>query len=154
MDSENVDVSGAFMSPLVLQTFASHLKDCASIENNMAFSSFVNDVPRGALVMAVTAVERALTMYKSGVKATKDGSDATAFSDTKWGSKTNFYIRSVQKVTKKKYIKICDAARQYCPPVGKYSRVTMMGWNDDSAYPDDRAMIIVSSDIESDCEED
>jgi len=50
-------MSGSFLSPLILQTFASHLTCLTSIEAiPELYTGFSDDVPCGALVLAVTAV--------------------------------------------------------------------------------------------------
>ena len=50
-------MSGSFLSPLILQTFASHLSCLASIETNPdLYTGFSSDVPCGVLVLAVTVV--------------------------------------------------------------------------------------------------
>ena len=51
-------LSKSFFSPLVLQTFASHLNCLTSIETIPAlYTGFSSAVPCGALILAVTAVQ-------------------------------------------------------------------------------------------------
>ena len=51
-------MSRSFLSPFVLQTFASHLVALSPIENNpKLYEDFVATPPFGALVLTVTAVQ-------------------------------------------------------------------------------------------------
>jgi len=96
-------------------------------------------------------VERALHLYRSGLKEASSKKGELSFSDTHWGTKTTYYVESVRKVHIKKYNQIIAAARPYC---GGYRRMTGNHTRATSsteiiqAYEDDRAQIMVSSDIE------
>ncbi|KAI9454021.1 hypothetical protein HD554DRAFT_2331831 [Boletus coccyginus] len=56
------------VSDLVLQTFASHIRDVSVVDNDTYHNLLDYAMLRGALVLAVTSVERALTLYSTGVK--------------------------------------------------------------------------------------
>ena len=89
-------------------------------------------------------------LYHSGHKAESSKKGDLSFSDTHWGMKTMYYVESVRKVHMKKYNEIITAARPYC---GGYRRLTNPTRATSStevmeAHGDDRAQIMVSSNIE------
>ena len=95
-------------------------------------------------------MERALHLYRSGHKEESSKKGDLTFSDTHWGTKTLYYIESVQKVHVKKYNQIIATAWPYC---GGHHRVTGNHTTTSSAevtesYGDDHAQIMVSSNIE------
>ncbi|KAI9462221.1 hypothetical protein HD554DRAFT_2316347 [Boletus coccyginus] len=51
-------VSKSFLSQLVLQTFASHIRDVSAVDNDTYHNLLDYAMPRGALVLAVTSVEQ------------------------------------------------------------------------------------------------
>ena len=96
-------------------------------------------------------MERALHLYRSGHKEASSKKGDLSFSDTHWGTKAIHYVESVRKVHVKKYNQIIAAARPYC---GGHRRITANHTRAASsseateAYEDDRAHIMVSSDID------
>jgi len=105
----------------------------------------------GPVTDEVIQVERVLHLYRSGHKEESSKKGDLTFSDTHWGTKTMYYVESVRKVHIKKYNQIIAAARPYC---GGHRRLTgnnihtTAGTEAVEAYGDDRAQIMVSSDIE------
>lgn len=151
-DLGTIQMTKSFLSPFILRTFASHLAALAPIENDEnLYHGFVATPPFGALVLTVTAVERALHLYRSGHKEGSSKKGDLSFSDTHWGTKTVYYVESVRKVHVKKFNQIIAAARPYC---GGYCRITenptctAADTEVMAAYEDDCAQIMVSSDIE------
>jgi len=96
-------------------------------------------------------VERALHLYRSGHKEGSLKKGDLTFSDTHWGTKTLYYVESIQKVHEKKYNQIIIAAQLYrggnCRITGNQTHATL-GTEVTEGYEDDRAQIMVSSDID------
>ncbi|KAI9569829.1 hypothetical protein HD554DRAFT_2087764 [Boletus coccyginus] len=83
-------------------------------------------MPRSALVLAVTSVERALTLYSTGVKEVPTKRSEASFSDIGWGTKTLTAMHSRQA--------------QVSYDVSAAGKINM---------DDDQVLIVVSSDIEA-----
>ncbi|KAI9459972.1 hypothetical protein HD554DRAFT_2135050 [Boletus coccyginus] len=109
-------------------------------------------MPRGALVLAVTSVKQALTLYSTGVKEVPTKRSEASFSDIGWGTKTLLYTRSIMKVGDGKFDQIISGAREYCS-TAVHSRQAQVSYDVSAAgeinMDDDRALIVVSSDIEA-----
>ncbi|KAH0835786.1 hypothetical protein J3R83DRAFT_9629 [Lanmaoa asiatica] len=145
-------VSKSFLSSLVLRTFASHIRDTSAVDNDTYHKLIDYAMPRGALVLAVTSVERALTLYSTGVKEVPSKRSEASFSDIGWGTKTLLYTQSIMKVGNKKFDRIVSGARGYCGTTVR-SRQAQVSYDASTAgdvnMDDDRALIAVSSDIEA-----
>ncbi|KAI6154640.1 hypothetical protein BKA82DRAFT_31640 [Pisolithus tinctorius] len=90
-------VSKSFLSPLVLWTFASHIRDI-SVVNNETYHKLIDyKMPRGALVSAVTSVKQALTLYSTGAKEVPTKWSEASFSDIGWGMKALLYMQLIMK---------------------------------------------------------
>ncbi|KIM69893.1 hypothetical protein SCLCIDRAFT_18928 [Scleroderma citrinum Foug A] len=147
-----VHVFQGFLSPLILQMFASHLTALSPIENNEdLYVGFTAAPPFSALLLTVMAVEHALHLYRLGHKQGSSKKGDLSFSDTHWGTKTMHYVRSVRKVHSKRYDEIMAAVHPYC---GGHHCITAnhtcptLGAEATEAYEDDHALIMVSSNIE------
>ncbi|KAI6156541.1 hypothetical protein BKA82DRAFT_4009173 [Pisolithus tinctorius] len=117
-ENDIVLMSKAFLTPLILQMFAAHLSLLAPIEgNSKLYTAFTNSNPCSTLILAVTTD---VAMKKPEL----------SFSDTHWGTKTLYYIESIKRIKKRKYVEILAEVQQY------------------HGYQDDHAQIVVSSDIE------
>ncbi|KAI9567639.1 hypothetical protein HD554DRAFT_2266893 [Boletus coccyginus] len=152
LGADHYKASKSFRSQLVLQTFASHLRDVAAVDNDTYHKLIGNAMPKGALVLAVTSVERALTMYSTGVKEVPGKRSEASFSDIVWGTKTLWYTRSISRIGEAKFGEIINGAREYCNAAVR-SRQAQVSQHvsaaDDTDMLDDRALITVSSDIEA-----
>ncbi|KAI5998518.1 hypothetical protein F5J12DRAFT_784857 [Pisolithus orientalis] len=84
-------VSKSFLSPLVLWTFMSHIRDISVINNKTYHELIDYEMPRGALVLAVTSVKWALTLVSTGAKEVPIKQSKASFSDIGWGTKTLLY---------------------------------------------------------------
>ncbi|KAI6145840.1 hypothetical protein BKA82DRAFT_10240, partial [Pisolithus tinctorius] len=112
----------AFLTPLILQTFAAHLSLLAPIEgNSKLYTAFTNNNPCSMLILTVTIDV-----------ATKKSE--LSFLDTHWGTKMLYYIESIKRIKKRKYVEILAEAQQYHA-------------TPDAGYQDDCMQIVVSSDI-------
>ncbi|KAI9569772.1 hypothetical protein HD554DRAFT_2247270 [Boletus coccyginus] len=145
-------VSKSFLLQLVLQTFASHIRDVSAVDNDTYHNLLDYAMPRGALVLAVTSVERALTLYSTGVKEVPTKRSEVSFSNIGWGTKTLLYTRSIMKVGDGKFDQIVSGAREYCSAAVR-SRQVQVSYDVSAAgeinMDDDRVLIVVSSDIEA-----
>ncbi|KAI0054315.1 hypothetical protein BV25DRAFT_1922803 [Artomyces pyxidatus] len=103
---EEIVPRGAFRSILVLVPFATHLQVVAAIP----LRSRVKADPRGALVLAAAAAERALAAWSSGVFALPETRTARAFSHANWGESTDSYLKSVNRATERSWTKIIAEA--------------------------------------------
>ncbi|KAI9463120.1 hypothetical protein HD554DRAFT_2041017 [Boletus coccyginus] len=105
------------------KTFASHLRDVAIMDNNTYHKLIDNAMPRDALVLAVTSVERTLTIYSTGVK------EMSGKSEGKFGQ-------------------ILDGAQKCCNAAVQSRQVQVSQHILTTDMLDDCALIAVSSDIE------
>ena len=146
-----VQASKSFMSPLILQAFSSHLRDISLVDNDIFHSVIDEALPCGALILAVTAVERALTLYRTGVKDGSNKKSEASFSDTVWGTVSLYYTKPIKKIRKGKYQVIIKGAREYCKDAVHAARMQVVEKlkSEVIEVDDDRAQIAVSSDIES-----
>jgi len=87
-------------------------------------------------------------MYRTGRKEVPSKKSDLTFSDTNWGTQTLFYTASVRKVGEKKYYQIIDEARKYCTAHRRRATALVVGV-EVTPQQDERAQIMVSSDIES-----
>ncbi|KAI0682772.1 hypothetical protein BC835DRAFT_1424024 [Cytidiella melzeri] len=88
---------GAWLSELFLQVFIVHLADTMKVDSTA--------YPTGALSLCAASVERALDLWKTGVKTNKEN-----FSDGLWGSATETYALSAAIITAEKWATIFDEA--------------------------------------------
>lgn len=87
-------------------------------------------------------------MYRTGRKEVPSKKSDLSFSDTNWGMQTLFYTASVRKVGEKKYLQIINEAQKYC--TAHRHRATAQAVSVEvTAQQDERAQIMVSSDIKS-----
>ncbi|KAI6155585.1 hypothetical protein BKA82DRAFT_5878 [Pisolithus tinctorius] len=91
MGGNEYSVSKSFLSPLVLQTFASHIRDILVVDNKTYHKLIDYEMPRGMLVLAVTSVKQALMLYSTGAKEVPTKWSEASFSDIGWGTKTSLY---------------------------------------------------------------
>ena len=87
-------------------------------------------------------------MYRTGRKEVPSKKSDLTFSDMNWGTQTLFYTASVRKVGEKKYYQIIDEARKYCTAHRRCATALVIGV-EVTPQQDERAQIMVSSDIES-----
>ncbi|KAI5997807.1 hypothetical protein F5J12DRAFT_785033 [Pisolithus orientalis] len=115
-------------------TFVSHIRDISVVNNKTYHESIDYEMPRGALVLAVTSVEQALTLYSTGAKEVPTKQSKASFSDIGWGTKTSF------------------GAKEYCS-AAIHSRQAQVPYSVSVAGKgnmiDDQALITVSSDIKA-----
>ncbi|OBZ67131.1 hypothetical protein A0H81_12922 [Grifola frondosa] len=123
------EIKGLFRTPFILQTFALHL---TAIEGAVHIPGlYANDAvprPNGAFALAVTAVERALRLYKADhvisepgkvpkVKEVFNGktgnksSNPNQFSGDNWAVKTRGWAKSVAKLSDAKMANIIESTR-------------------------------------------
>ena len=142
--------SGSFMFPLILQAFLSHLQDISLVDNNI-FHSVINEaLPCGALILPVTAVKWALTLYCTGIKDGSNKKLEASFSDTVWGTVSLYYTKPIKKIGKGKYQVIIKGAHKYCKDAvhATHMQVVEKLKSEVIEVDDDQAQIAVSSDIE------
>jgi len=124
-------MKGSFMSNLIVQTFAIHLTDTDIV----SAKNKVNDHPRSALVLTVTAIVPSL-------RPTDD-----FFSEANWGQPTMSYIPSIEKVLAHKYHELIKKARDFNRmKKGRASKAPAA----EASHPNERGNIDVSSAIEAD----
>ncbi|KAI5997772.1 hypothetical protein F5J12DRAFT_785006 [Pisolithus orientalis] len=92
MYSSIIHLGGNEYSASPIQTFASHIRDISVVDNETYHELIDYEMPRGALVLAVTLVEWALTLYSTGAKEVPTKQSEASFSDIGWGMKTSLYM--------------------------------------------------------------
>ncbi|KAG1732305.1 hypothetical protein EDB19DRAFT_1291794 [Suillus lakei] len=105
---ERIETKGAFCSRPISDALASYLE----IRECIPQAWRQTDNPRGALVLATAAVERALRMYSTGIYV-KPSSLESRFSQKHWGVRTEEVMISVKKTTSRGWKKIIKAAIPY-----------------------------------------
>ncbi|KAF7358303.1 hypothetical protein MVEN_00879700 [Mycena venus] len=98
------DMTGAYRSELMLQTFAAHLQ----VVNK---SDVFYGHPVGVLAAACALAERALHMYKTGTCSTdgithKGGRLANSFIAVPWAARVKAYLPGIKKLSDQKWAKI------------------------------------------------
>ncbi|KII86161.1 hypothetical protein PLICRDRAFT_143741 [Plicaturopsis crispa FD-325 SS-3] len=93
-----------FESPYILELLAGYL-------NFMKASEIDYDVPRGALALAATAIERAFTMYHTGKQV-----PLGQFSRDKTQDLVNDYMVSIQKLSDRRWSSILEKCGQAVGP--------------------------------------
>ncbi|KAJ8489515.1 hypothetical protein ONZ45_g13552 [Pleurotus djamor] len=91
----------AWLSPLILATFACHMNRTIKIKEDES------TYPVGALALTAVAVERALGNWKTGVEVNNQ------FSDNEWGGKAARYMRSTMAISSEKWRDIMVAVSPY-----------------------------------------
>ncbi|KAH9851017.1 hypothetical protein C2E23DRAFT_886775 [Lenzites betulinus] len=125
---DNGKKKGCFQGELVLKTFGLvHIPVIQAVPHELRDVEGSSDLhPCGALILAVLAVERALTIWLSGAQVIQTG-QAGHFSADNWGDKivvscgvaktsskvANLFARA-QKMSCDRWIAILDAARAHC----------------------------------------
>ncbi|KAI0822923.1 hypothetical protein BC628DRAFT_1325960, partial [Trametes gibbosa] len=124
---DNGKKKGCFQGDLVLKTFGLvHIPVIQAVPHELRDAEGSSDLrPCGALILAVLAVERALTIWLSGARVIQTG-QAGHFSADNWGDKivvsrgvaktsskvANLFARA-QKMSCDRWIAILDAARAH-----------------------------------------
>ncbi|KAI9428948.1 hypothetical protein H4582DRAFT_2090488 [Lactarius indigo] len=130
---------GSWLAPMLLQVFAVHLQRVAKAPTNFGY-------PTGALALSTAALERGLTLFKTGVnirdeKATNNTS--RAFDNNPWGGVACQYSQSTSDLRERKWVQIMRAASVYLADcVGNSNMETQRS----SVIPDGRSKIVVSDD--------
>ncbi|KAI9428784.1 hypothetical protein H4582DRAFT_2066461 [Lactarius indigo] len=130
---------GSWLAPMLLQVFAVHLWRVAKAPTNFGY-------PTGALALSTAALERGLTLFKTGVnirdeKATNNTS--RAFDNNPWGGVACQYSQSTSDLCERKWVQIMHAASVYLADrVGNSNMETQRS----SVIPDGRSKIVVSDD--------
>ncbi|KAI9568233.1 hypothetical protein HD554DRAFT_2172644 [Boletus coccyginus] len=107
--AEGLEIKSVFAGSLILKTLAAHLK-CIAPVDTVPYDDLVDRcAPWGALVLALTAVERALIRWQSGEEDRRQ----EEFSERFWGAKSLQYTKSVRSLSKVKLDEIFRAARTY-----------------------------------------
>ncbi|KAH9829486.1 uncharacterized protein C8Q71DRAFT_851719 [Rhodofomes roseus] len=137
---------GAFQSQFVLETFASHLTETHGTMDKY----YMMYEPQGALALACVALERAFTLFESGVRYQPDRQDPTwHFKTDKWNDATESYLLSIAQLKLEDWDAIVVGAEPYAKK-GKARRRKVSASSDcDMGPEDDRARLLDSSDSES-----
>ncbi|KIK73528.1 hypothetical protein PAXRUDRAFT_178187, partial [Paxillus rubicundulus Ve08.2h10] len=110
-DPNNLVRKGAFMHECILDTFAFYLETIAHLLASQRCSSY-GRWPHAALALATVAVERAFGQWSTGFFLPLPKGECK-FSNKFWGYATNEVMESVDQISKKKWEKICEAAKEY-----------------------------------------
>ncbi|KAH8106721.1 hypothetical protein BXZ70DRAFT_1003638 [Cristinia sonorae] len=103
---------GKFQSKFISRVFAQHL---ISLGDRVGAKINERDGwPTGALALATTAVERTLTMYKTGRYVSTPGSKVNNFSHENWGKKTARHAVTVENLEDSEWPAIIKAAADAC----------------------------------------
>ncbi|KAH9015391.1 hypothetical protein EDB84DRAFT_1443485 [Lactarius hengduanensis] len=137
---------GSWLAPLLLQVFAVHLRRVTKAPTNFGF-------PAGALALSTAALERGLTLFKTGVniRDEKDANNAgRTFDNNPWGTIACQYAQSTCDLSERKWGQVIGAASIYLAdrvgaPNVEAQRIPVI--------PDGRSRIAVSDD-EADDEAD
>ncbi|KZP19793.1 hypothetical protein FIBSPDRAFT_955062 [Athelia psychrophila] len=133
---DEANKSGAFLSKLVVETFTSHIADTDSVPH--AYKTDAN--PCGALILSLAAVERALSMTRTGKIVPSDKPSVGHFSELNWGHKTSLYVPSVAAIADSRYRRLATKAREFL--IKKAGN----GLNTTPAEVDERGSIAISED--------
>ncbi|KAH9174066.1 hypothetical protein EDB89DRAFT_2068010 [Lactarius sanguifluus] len=137
---------GSWLAPMLLQVFAVHLRRVTTAPTNFGF-------PAGALALSTAALERGLTLFKTGVnirdKKAANSADR-AFDNNPWGTIACQYAKSTCDLSERKWRQVMGAASIYVAdragaPNVETQRIPVI--------PDGRSRIAVSDD-EADDEAD
>ncbi|KAH9014123.1 hypothetical protein EDB84DRAFT_1443962 [Lactarius hengduanensis] len=175
-DEDKTKWKGLFRSPFILQTFAAHLGAIESSQKvpDLHGPNTPTPLPIGALGLAAAAVERALTLIKTGIVTTKtpraargktltlpktlnystgkDSTRQTGFSDAIWGKATRNYTKSARSLTKAKFDVIIKEARVFMKPTQTRTKMAKAGSSREVIDVDDydiRACLVANSDSDS-----
>ncbi|OBZ69823.1 hypothetical protein A0H81_10299 [Grifola frondosa] len=97
--------TGRFQSELILSTFTAHLAALSAIPHEFR-TSF--DYPRGALILSILAVERALVFWRKGTLQIPTG-QAGYFSADNWGDRVEIHSGHPKAIKKaSKYLRVLD----------------------------------------------
>ncbi|KAK7684413.1 hypothetical protein QCA50_012360 [Cerrena zonata] len=113
---------GVYANPMILMALAPHVAELNRIPTNLRSK----DHPKGALILAIQAVERGLTLYRKGVKASTT-SPAMWFSEDNWGNmiklehgepkhhrRATKYLKVIDNWKAEKWEYILNGAKAYC----------------------------------------
>ncbi|KAL6307401.1 hypothetical protein BKA93DRAFT_727622 [Sparassis latifolia] len=122
---------GLFASPLVLRTLAYYYKSTEGAINIPALYTIEmgeSNKPYGAIGLAATSLERAFTLWRTGVLQIEDGKVATVkfinpqsgkedkssyeFSDATYGKKTRQFVTSAINLSDRKLDRVLSEARK------------------------------------------
>ncbi|KAH9038098.1 hypothetical protein EDB85DRAFT_1860851, partial [Lactarius pseudohatsudake] len=122
---------GSWLAPLLLQVFAVHLRRVAKTPTSFGY-------PAGALALSTAALERGLSLFKTGVNIQDEAADDTghAFDINPWGGIACQYSQSIRDLRERKWAQILHAASVYLGPSDM----------EISVIPDGRSRIVVSDD--------
>ncbi|KAH9019475.1 hypothetical protein EDB84DRAFT_1566053 [Lactarius hengduanensis] len=137
---------GSWLAPLLLQVFAVHLRRVTKAPTNFGF-------PAGALALSTAALERGLTLFKTGVNVRDEkaaNNAGRAFDNNPWGTIACQYAQSTCDLSERKWGQVIGAASIYLAdrvgaPNVETQRIPVV--------PDGRSRIAVSDD-EADDEAD
>ncbi|KAH9019467.1 hypothetical protein EDB84DRAFT_1566047 [Lactarius hengduanensis] len=122
---------GSWLAPLLLQVFAVHLRRVVKAPTNFGY-------PAGALALCTAALERGLSLFKTGDNIQDEAADDTghAFDIDPWGGIACQYSQSICDLRERKWVQILHAASVYLGPSD----------TEISVIPDGRSRIVVSDD--------
>jgi len=105
---------GRFQNILIARTFAQHLIAIGDTDGKISSRKDIG-FPVGALALATAAVERALTMYRTGVYV-NGGKKADHFSHENWGGRTRVYLHDAIKIADSRWPDVVQAAVRCITP--------------------------------------
>ncbi|KAF8870196.1 hypothetical protein BD779DRAFT_1479120 [Infundibulicybe gibba] len=102
MTGHTAGTKGAWLSPLILRLLAVHLQ--STLKTTVSYGD-----PVGALALCAASLERALSLWETGVKP----ENKPQFNDNPWGGIAKGYVKSTSQITYEKWNEILTAATDY-----------------------------------------